>query len=143
MSLTIPFIYLSLFVFSSKGYNSGHQLSLSLKDQIQKLQSKDTKNGSLISSVTRLTTFSPLVHHVSTYAVRLNLYSCWARIVFTERNLSQDHSTFQQHWESGHFVRQLFCFNLFKRISCQSCKTSSIESETASPPLKYSKPAIR
>ena len=61
MSLTIPFIYLSLFVFSSKGYNSGHQLSLSLKDQIQKLQSKYTQNGSLISSVTRLTTFSQSV----------------------------------------------------------------------------------
>ena len=72
---------------------------------------------------------SLLVHHVSTYAVRLNLYSCWARIVFTERNLSQDHvwgSTFQQHWENGHFVRLLFFFvsedklttllNLFFRI---------------------------
>ena len=61
MSLTIPFIYLSLFVFSSKGYNSGHQLSLSLKDQIQKLQSKYAQNGSLISSVARLTTFSQSV----------------------------------------------------------------------------------
>ena len=54
-------IHLSLFISSGKNYNRGHQLSPSLKDQIQKLQSKDTQNGSLISNVTRLTTFSQSV----------------------------------------------------------------------------------
>ena len=140
-------IYLSLFIFSGKNYNSGHQLSLSLKDQIQQLQPKYTQNGSLIRvSPDWPPLVSLLVHHVSTYAVRLNLYSCWARIVFTERNLSQDHvwgSTFQHHWENGHFVTQLFCFILFKRISLQNCKTSYFEFETNSPPLKYSNRAIR
>ena len=86
---------------------------------------------------------SLLVHHVSTYAVRLNLYSCWARIVFTERNLSQDHSTFQHHWKNGHFERLLFCFVLLKRKKWQRCKTSFFESETNSPPLKYSNRAIK
>ena len=54
-------IYLSLFIFSGQSYSSGRQLSLSLKDRIQQLQSKYTQNGSLISSVTRLTTFSQSV----------------------------------------------------------------------------------
>ena len=54
-------IHLSLFIFSGTNYNSRHQLPLSLKDQIQQLQSKYTQNGSLIRSVTRLTTFSQSV----------------------------------------------------------------------------------